>query len=256
MQDQQGRNEEMSKDGGKDKIFDEDIKPTDFKFDEKVARVFDDMVSRSVPMYDETMATALSLAANFAEPDSRVYDIGCSTGTLLLKFADIIDDRAVKLVGIDNSKPMIEQAQEKIAKTPRKDQIDIVYGNIEESLGLENASVIFMNYTLQFVRPLHREAVLKQIYAGLKPNGCLILVEKILGNDSLFNRLYIDLYYAYKQRVGYSDKEIKQKREALENVLIPYRLDENIELLQRCGFTSTDVFFKWYNWAGIIAVKN
>ena len=86
-------------------------------------------------------------------------------------------------------------------------------------------------------------------------NGAFILVEKVLGNDSLFNRLYIELYYAYKTRIGYTDKEIKQKREALENVLIPYRIDENVELLNRCGFNSVDIFFKWYNFAGIVAVK-
>jgi tRNA (cmo5U34)-methyltransferase len=228
----------------------------DFVFDERVANVFDDMVSRSVPMYGETMSAALELAANFVEPETNIYDIGSATGTLLLAFEKMLDDCDVNLIGIDNSEAMVKQAQEKMRKSGKEKRVELVVGDMEQPMGLENSSVIFMNYTLQFIRPLHREAVVRQIYEGLNDNGCLILVEKVLGNDSLFNRLYIELYYKYKSRVGYSDQEIKQKREALENVLIPYRIDENIELLKRCGFSSTDIFFKWNNFAGIVAVKN
>lgn len=245
----------MKKIGGTDEFFAEEIKPRDFVFDERVASVFDDMVSRSVPMYDETRATALGLARYFVEENTNVYDLGCSTATLLLDFAELIDDPSVKMIGVDNAPAMIEQAKRKLSDSEVGGRIDLKVANIEDDLGLHDASVVFMNYTLQFVRPLHREAVVKQIYEGLNPNGCLMLIEKVLGNNSLFNRMYIELYYEYKQSVGYSDKEIAQKRESLENVLIPYRLDENLELLNRCGFTSTDVFFKWYNWAGIVAVK-
>ena len=150
---------------------------------------------------------------------------------------------------------MLDQARVKIKEIGCGKEIELRQRSVENNMGLENASVIFMNYTLQFVRPLYREKVLKQIYDGLNSNGCLILVEKVLGNDSLYNRLYIDLYYEYKTSVGYSDKEIQQKREALENVLIPYRIDENIDLLAKCGFSSTEIFFKWFNFAGLIAVK-
>ncbi len=246
----------MKKSGMKDELFDDDLKPQDFTFDERVARVFDDMVSRSVPFYDETRSTALGLAQHFVEPNTTVVDIGCSTATLLLEFADLVTDESVKLVGIDASAPMLEQAKGKIAESKHKSRIELRQESVEKSMKIQNASVAFMNYTLQFVRPLHREAVLKQIFDGLNHNGAFILVEKVLGNDSLFNRLYIELYYAYKTRIGYTDKEIKQKREALENVLIPYRIDENVELLNRCGFNSVDIFFKWYNFAGFVAVKN
>ena len=96
---------------------------------------------------------------------------------------------------------------------------------------------------------------MQKIYDGLNKNGCLILVEKVLGNDSLFNRLYIELYYEHKRKQGYSDNEIAKKREALENILIPYRIDENMDLLKKCGFSSQDIFYKWYNFAGFIAVR-
>jgi len=245
----------MSDQHDKDKFFAEDMKVNDFQFDAKVANVFDDMVSRSVPLYDETQKSALTLAKNFAAPDSNVYDIGSSTGTLLMNFSEIVGDKSVKYIGIDNSGPMVDKAKDKYAKSGNEYDIDFICGNVEKESSIENASVIFMTYTLQFIRPLQRQSVVEKLYNSLQPNGALILVEKVLGNNSLFNRLYIDLYYNYKAQVGYSDKEIKQKREALENVLIPYRIDENIELLERSGFDSIDIFFKWFNWAGIVAVK-
>lgn len=173
----------------------------------------------------------------------------------MLNFAELISENDVKLVGIDNSAAMLEQARSKLEELGVASSIDLMKKDVEGDMSIRDASVVFMNYTLQFVRPLHRESVLKQIYNGLKPNGCLILVEKVLGNDSLYNRLYIDLYYQYKAQVGYTEKEIQQKREALENVLIPYRIDENLDLLKRCGFTSNEIFFKWFNFAGFVAVK-
>lgn len=241
--------------GGNDKVFAEGWKPKDFVFDAKVASVFDDMVSRSVPLYNETQAAALGLARHFLQPQSNVYDIGCSTAMLLRAFAKLVDDPSIKMIGIDNAKAMLDQAKIKNEADNLSKRISLKLANAEDDMGMENASVIFMTYTLQFVRPLHREALLRQIYNALKPNGVLILLEKVLGNDSLFNRLYIDLYYAYKATAGYTDEEIRNKREALENVMIPYRTDENMELLRRTGFASSDIFFKWYNWVGIVAVK-
>jgi tRNA (cmo5U34)-methyltransferase len=131
----------------------------------------------------------------------------------------------------------------------------LVLHDLNEPYVIANASVVVLNLTLQFVRPLFRDRLVRSIWEGLNENGCLILVEKVLGNDSLFNRLFIKFYYDMKRRNDYSDTEIAQKREALENVLIPYRIDENVELLRRNGFGSVDVFFKWYNFAGLIGVK-
>ncbi|MEQ8667399.1 MAG: carboxy-S-adenosyl-L-methionine synthase CmoA [Rhodospirillales bacterium] len=245
----------MSDSTREDKFFADDMKVEDFVFDKKVATVFDDMVSRSVPLYADSQRMELQLATEFVQPGSNVYDIGCSTGTLLSAFSELMGEQDANLIGIDNSAPMLDEARKKIEERGQQDRISFVQADAEKDMGMENASVVFMNYTLQFVRPLYRESVVKQIYNSLNDHGCFLFIEKVLGNDSLFNRLYIELYYEYKRTVGYSDKEIRQKREALENVLIPYRLDENIELLERCGFGSIDVFYKWYNWAGFIAVK-
>jgi len=239
-----------------DQIFAKKMRIQDFKFDKKVASVFDDMLNRSVPFYRETQYMGLQLAVNFVKPKTRIYDIGCSTGNVLKGIADLVPDPSVQLVGIDNSPSMLDQTKKKLKGLEKKRNFRFDLKDIsEDELNLENASVIFMNYTLQFVRPLHREFLVREIYTSLVKNGCFILIEKILGNDSLFNRLYIDLYYEFKREQGYSDKEINQKREALENILIPYRLDENIGLLKKSGFSTVDIFFKWYNFAGFIAVK-
>jgi tRNA (cmo5U34)-methyltransferase len=120
---------------------------------------------------------------------------------------------------------------------------------------INNASLVLMVLTLQFIRPLYRDKLIGSIHAGLNENGALILVEKVLGEDSLFNRLFIEHYYEFKMRNGYSEMEISQKREALENVLVPYKLMENREMLLRAHFRYVDVFFKWYNFCGLIAVK-
>jgi tRNA (cmo5U34)-methyltransferase len=150
---------------------------------------------------------------------------------------------------------MLDRAQERFSALPNAKPVQFLLGDLNRGVGIRNASVVILNLTLQFVRPLYRTALVKSIYDGLNESGCLILVEKILGNDSFFNRTFIKFYYDMKRRNGYSETEIAKKREALENVLIPYRVDENIELLYAGGFSHVDMFFKWYNFCGFLAVK-
>jgi len=245
----------MSDEKLKDKIFEHDQEVADFVFDKNVASVFDDMVSRSVPFYIETQMMALRLACHFVRTETNIYDLGCSTGTVLGELAEMVPDPSVGLIGIDNSDSMLKQAQEKLSKLSSPERVELRNDDLSGDVEIKNASVVIMNYTLQFIRPLQREALVQRIYDGLCKNGCLILVEKVLGNDSLFNRLYIELYYEYKRKQGYSDTEIAKKREALENILVPYRIDENMDLLKKCGFSSVDIFYKWYNFAGFIAVR-
>ena len=120
---------------------------------------------------------------------------------------------------------------------------------------LQRASVVTMNWTLQFVRPIYREALLERIHAALVVGGVLILCEKILAEPEELNRLYVSLYHDFKRRNAYSELEIAKKREALENVLVPCTVSENLELLREAGFGSVDPFFRWYNWVGLLAVK-
>ena len=225
----------------------------DFRFDEKVASVFDDMVSRSVPFYAEIQRMIVEIAKDYATPRSRVYDLGCSTCSTFAAL-DRALDASIELVGLDNSDDMLERGRQKLAQGKAR-PVRLEWADLNQGLEISGASVAMMILTLQFIRPLNREHLMQDVYRGLNDDGCLILVEKVLGEDSLFNRQFIRYYYDYKRRMGYSELEISQKREALENVLIPYKLGENCDLLRRTGFRHIEVFFKWYNFCGIVAVK-
>jgi len=229
----------------------------DFNFGERTAAVFEDMLDRSIPLYRELQRMLGEITAEFAVSGSRVYDLGCSNGITLETLSSAIAnaDKRVELVGVDYSQAMLDKAGLRFVALGHSAKPALVLADLNEGCAIENASVVVVNLTLQFVRPLFRDRLIRTIHDGLNENGCLILIEKVLGDNSLFNRLFIKFYYDMKRRNDYSDMEIAQKREALENVLIPYRIDENVELLKRNGFGSVDVFFKWYNFAGLLAVK-
>jgi tRNA (cmo5U34)-methyltransferase len=239
----------------KDEVFSKEIeKASDFKFGANVASVFDDMVNRSVPFYGEIQRMMAELAARHAAEGAFVYDLGCSTGTTMIGM-DTMVDKSIRFIGIDDSEEMLKKCKSKFEELNFTRPFELRCADLGKGVKIENASVVVLCLTLQFVRPIYREQVLKNIYDGLNPGGVLILVEKILAEESSFNRDFIDYYYNYKRRNNYSEMEISQKREALENVLVPYKLSENISLLRDQGFAHCEVFFKWYNFAGLIATK-
>ncbi len=239
----------------KDDVFREEIeKASDFKFSANVARVFDDMVNRSVPFYSEIQRMMAELVAGHATKVSDIYYLGCSTGTTMIVM-DTMVNPGIRFIGIDDSQEMLDKCRSKLMENGFSRDFELRCSDLNEGMKIENASVVVLCLTLQFVRPVYREGLLKNIYDGLNPGGVLILVEKILAEDSLFNRDFIEYYYNYKRRNNYSEMEISQKREALENVLVPYKLSENITLLRDRGFAHCEVFFKWYNFAGLIATK-
>lgn len=239
----------------KDEIFKKDLsQASDFEFNKEVVTVFDNMVTRSVPYYEEMQRMITEIAKDFATPGSTVYDLGSSTGTTLINLDKVLPND-VRFVGIDNSSEMLFQCQSNFEKVGMTRDYELVLGDLNSGVSINNASVVIMCLTLQFVRPLYRNELIKSIYDQMNENTCLILVEKTLGEESLFNRLFIKYYYDFKRRNHYSDLEIANKREALENVLIPYKLMENRELLIKTGFSNCEVFFKWYNFSGIVAVK-
>jgi tRNA (cmo5U34)-methyltransferase len=239
----------------KDRIFDGEGRVSDFEFDEKVAGVFDDMVARSVPYYDEVQRLQVDLAVEFLpERESLVYDLGCSTGTTLhLLSSHPRCPKAARFVGLDNSPAMLDKARAKLA--PAGNRAELLEADLNAGVDLRPCRIVFLNWTLQFVRPLYRESLVRRIYEALEPGGALFLSEKVLLSSSFLNRLYIEHYLQYKRSRGYSDAEIQRKREALENVLVPYRLEENRLMLERAGFGTIDPFFRWLNFACLLAVK-
>jgi tRNA (cmo5U34)-methyltransferase len=228
----------------------------DFNFGKETAAVFDDMLDRSVPFYAEIQRMVAELAADFAAEGTAVYDLGCSTCTTFLQIAKALPAGVKpRFIGLDSSPEMLEIARTKLTEAGFGYEYELRCADLDRDIEVRNASVVLLVLTLQFVRPLQRERLIRRIAQGMADNGCLILVEKVLGESSTFNRLFIKHYYEMKKRNGYTDLEIAQKREALENVLIPYRLEENKDLLRGQGFQHVDVFFKWYNFCGLLAMK-
>ncbi|PPC92319.1 MAG: carboxy-S-adenosyl-L-methionine synthase CmoA [Methylobacter sp.] len=242
----------------RDRIFEDITRAEDFVFDEKVAAVFDDMVARSVPFYQEIQRLQAGMAVNFLpRQNGLVCDFGCSTGTTI---EAIIQHpgcpETSRFIGFDNSQPMLDKAADKLQTAMEQGRVNLQRADLCALPALPECHVAVLNWTLQFVRPIDREQLLTTVYQALADGGILLLSEKILSHDSGLNRLYIDCYLHYKKSLsGYSDTENQRKREALENVLIPFRLDENIKLLERAGFTRIDCYFRWLNFLCLIAVK-
>lgn len=232
----------------RDEIFKEPIKKQ-FEFDNSVASVFDDMINRSVPYYGVAQNLIVEILIQRLKENMCVIDLGCSTASTLLKIAHIRSD--LKLVGVDNAKAMIENARAKISAFGA--DISLIEADILE---LEfNADAVLMNYTLQFIRPPKRQEFVNKIYSSLNENGIFIFSEKLVFDDKIFTKNMIEIYEKYKLEQGYSRYEIAQKREALENVLIPYTEQENMALAKQAGFKDIQCVFKWGNFATFVAFK-
>ena len=230
----------------------------DFAFDAGVAAVFDDMITRSVPFYEEQQRMLAELVQQYLPPGTDVHDLGCATATTLIRLARTLDAAAGPgLIGHDRSEPMLRQARARIEAEGLMQRIELRRSDLEDSarLQLQNAGVVLCCWTLHFIRPPQREALVRRIFDALADGGALIVTEKVLSNEAELDPAFIDAYYAHKARSGYSETEIHRKREALENVLVPYRIDENRALFRRCGFQPVDTFFQWFNFAGFLCLK-
>jgi tRNA (cmo5U34)-methyltransferase len=238
----------------RDEIFKKGEVTREFQFDGKVADVFDDMLNRSVPCYRMVIEMISSLFSQFLCPGDHVYDLGCSTGQTLVELARDLAGLDLKFTGIDNSPAMISKAIHKAEMFSLTDRLDFREDDIT-TLGISNAGAVIMNYTVQFIRPVQRQDFLSRIHKALRPGGVLILSEKVLCQDPDLNRAFIDFYLDFKRKNGYSETEISRKREALENVLVPFSIKENLELLENAGFANSETFCQWFNFASIVAIK-
>jgi len=232
-----------------DKVFTKPIKKQ-FEFDEEVAAVFDDMLSRSVPFYEQSQEITRFFALKALEEGGIMYDLGCSTASLLISIAK--QNSKAKLIGLDNSEAMLEQAAKKAHAFNA--EIELLNADILE-YKYEKADVFVSNYTLQFIRPLVREELVKKISDALNKDGVFIFSEKVISHHPKLNKDLIEHYYEFKKQQGYSEFEISQKREALENVLVPYSEEENIKMAKNAGFSHCEVVFRWANFATFIAIK-
>ncbi len=245
-----------------------------FKFNQSVVDVFPDMLKRSVPGYESIITQSALLASRYVQPQTHLYDLGSSLGATALSMRDALMScepsmtQGCEIHGIDNSAAMVE-ASRRLIKESAADQSTVHQHNTAsphstpihiheadlEAHPLQNASVVAMNFTLQFVDVTAREALMKKIANALQPGGVLILSEKVCFDNSVLNELHIDMYHAFKSANGYSDLEISQKRTALENVLVPDTLTTHHERLMNAGFSHASVWFQCFNFASLIAIK-
>lgn len=225
-----------------------------FQFDSSVVDVFPDMIQRSVPGYSAIISAIGLLASRFAQTDSACYDLGCSLGAATLSMRHKISATNCKIIAVDNSPAMLSRCQKIIARDTAIIPVELVCADIQD-IDIDNASVVVLNFTLQFIPTAERDAFIKKIYTGLRPGGLLILSEKLMFNDTRQQTLQTEMHHAFKKSNGYSDLEVSQKRASLENVLVPESFTTHKNRLLDSGFDNAEVWFQYFNFASIIALK-
>lgn len=227
---------------------------TDFVFDEKVADVFTDMVSRSVPGYGTLLSAISLLAERYVESDSVCYDLGCSLGGSTLALRHGIHQAGCRIIAVDNSSAMVNRCRERLAQNSAATPVELLCADIRD-ITIENASLVVLNFTLQFLPTADRLVLLQRICQGLRAGGALIISEKLAFTDPRQQALHCDMHHAFKRAQGYSDLEISQKRTALENVMIPETLEQHRARLCAAGFASCEPWFQYFNFVSLIALK-
>jgi tRNA (cmo5U34)-methyltransferase len=227
----------------------------DFRFDERVVDVFPDMIQRSVPGYGTLISTIGVIAGRYAQAHSHCYDLGCSLGAVTLSMRQRINESNCDIIAVDNSPAMIERGEQLLASdTHSSVPVTMLCADIDD-IDIENASVVVLNFTLQFIPLQQRLALIERIYQGLNAGGVLILSEKIAFDNADREAFHIDVHHDFKRANGYSDLEISQKRSALENVMIPEPLSMHQQRLGDAGFSFIDIWFQCFNFASMVAVK-
>ncbi len=225
----------------------------EFSFDERVAAVFPDMIKRSVPGYAHVIGMLGVFAARYVQADSRCYDLGCSLGAATLAMRHRIQHPGVEIIAVDNSAAMLQRFSQMVEAEEAVTPVRTLCRDIRE-VEIENASFVVLNFTLQFIPPAQRDALLAGIWRGLRPGGALVLSEKICFDEPR-QSLFTELHHEFKLANGYSELEIAQKRTALENVLIPESLERHHERLARVGFSQSHTWFQSLNFASLLALK-
>jgi len=241
----------------KDRLYDSEItQPGDFVFDDRVVSVFPDMINRSVPAYEQLVPMIGLLARRYAQPGSNLYDLGCSLGAVSLAMSAAVQAGNTQIFAIDNSTDMIRRLEEILLATPDSGLLPVLplHQDILETR-FEEASVVVLNFTLQFVDPEKRSGLLARIADGLKPGGVLILSEKVRFEDSMEHELQTDWHHDFKRAQGYSDLEIARKRDALENVMMPDSLQQHRQRLQQTGFARSYQWFQGFNFISLLAIR-
>ncbi|NIA27614.1 MAG: carboxy-S-adenosyl-L-methionine synthase CmoA, partial [Desulfobulbaceae bacterium] len=187
------------------------------------------------------------------------YDLGCSLGASTLAMRHGIQVPDCRIIAVDNAPAMIEHCGKVIARDDEapgsRTAVEILLGDIRD-VTIANASMVVMNYTLQFLDLAMRDALIKRIFDGMRPGGLFLLSEKVVDPDPHMEDLLVDLHHEHKRRNAYSELEISRKRAALENVLVPETVAAHRERLSQAGFTHSGVWLRYFNFVSIVAIKS
>ncbi|RDX35630.1 carboxy-S-adenosyl-L-methionine synthase CmoA [Kangiella sp. HD9-110m-PIT-SAG07] len=225
-----------------------------FNFDQKVVEVFPDMIKRSVPGYTAIIDGIGQLAKKYVQPNTVIYDLGCSLGAATLSIREAVNDESCTIKALDNSSAMIERCRLIQSGYNFSMPVEVVEADIND-VEFKNASFVVLNFTLQFLPREQRQTLLDKLYQGLNKGGVLVLSEKLTMGSTGLDANIIDIHHDFKKDNGYSDMEIAQKRAALENVLIPDTREQHYQRFENAGFSQYDTWFQHYNFASFIAVK-
>ncbi|HEY5587718.1 MAG TPA: methyltransferase domain-containing protein [Candidatus Paceibacterota bacterium] len=226
-----------------------------WKFDSNVVTIFDEHVRKSVPLYDNFHKAIADLSDWFIEENTNVYDIGTSTGECIHNLIHKHKNKKVNYIGIDSSIDMVNKAKDRFKEY---DNVNIINADItinDNQLVINNASFITSILTMQFIPERKRFDVIDKIYKGINRGSAFIMVEKIVGNNARFDEMFIELYHDMKIVNGLTEQEVVAKSRAIRGVMRPNTVEENKSMLKEAGFKDIDVFFKWCNFAGYIAIK-
>lgn len=241
----------------KDRIFDDPaIEPGDFVFDDRVVKVFPDMINRSVPGYGQIVAMLGLLSRRYAQNDSRLYDLGCSLGAVALAMSQAVRAKGTEIIALDNSPAMIARLGEVLAERQAAGGVPI-RALCQDVLDcpIKNASVVALNFTLQFVDRGSRLFLLRRIVEGLRPGGVLLLSEKVRFESAAEQRLQTDWHHDFKRAQGYSELEIAHKRDALERVMKPDSLRQHRRRLRDAGLSRVYQWYQGFNFVSLIAFR-
>lgn len=227
---------------------------TQFVFDESVASVFEDMIGRSVPGYSTLLSMFPVLSRYFVTAHSHCYDLGCSLGASTLAMQQGIDQAGVRIIAIDNSAAMVKECQQLMQQHVANCDVHVQQADICD-VEINNASMVVMNFTLQFIDESVRSQLIDKIYQGMNKGGVFVLSEKIKHENAAQEARMVSLHHAFKKANGYSELEISQKRSALENVLRPETVAQHLQRLQSTGFSESFVWFQSFNFVSILAIK-
>lgn len=226
----------------------------DWTFDERVAEVFPDMVQRSVPGYSNIISMIGMLAERFVKPDTQIYDLGCSLGAATLSMRRNIQASGCQIIAVDNSPAMIERCRRHIDAFRAATPVNVIEADIRDII-IENASLVVLNFTLQFLAPEERQTLLNRICQGLNPGGALVLSEKFSFEDAKVGELLFNMHHDFKRANGYSELEISQKRNMLENVMLTDSVETHKSRLAQAGFEHSEVWFQCFNFGSLLALK-